>query len=209
LKAKTKTPQLRQALCKLGSKELNTSDSSTIKLEKSIRSLTKAVWVVAFVLIINFVLSIFPWVFPDFYLSRFTEANLKSLSSEKFPQNDQRIIKHTEVSFHDLALEEQIKKSSAIVFAKYQRSDDGRVLAIVDKYLKSPPASEKFLEVGEEHQASSYYPKEKHSRGDGVIILFTGSPATVKMTVSVYDDRVPGYGDITLQMLEDKIRETE
>lgn len=186
------------------------SDDSVSRLEKAIAGLTKPVWFIAIILTAHFALSIFPWIYPTFYVQRFSEANMKGFSSETFSTEERDLtdaptIPNARVLFHELSMEEQLKQATAIVYAKFRPSDDGRFLAIVEEYLKSSATVKKQFKIGDEYSPSSYYPKEKYLRGDGVILFFSGSSANASMSNSVYDSRVPGFGDITIEMLKIKI----
>jgi hypothetical protein len=43
--------------------------------------------------------------------------------------------------------------------------------------------------------------------GDGVVIFFTGSPASMSMSMSFSGDRIHGLGDIPLQLFKQKCEE--
>ena len=106
--------------------------------------------------------------------------------------------------FYSLSIEEQIAKSSAVALAKYEPANDGRMQAIIVEYLKLQPGTEIRYAVGDEYRGSSYYPNEDRNRGDGVVIFFTGSPATMELSTSVYGDRVTGLNDIPLALFREK-----
>ncbi len=52
--------------------------------------------------------------------------------------------------FHELELEEQIKKSSVIAIAKYERASDGKMKAIVKEFLKKEPSTTIYYSIGDE-----------------------------------------------------------
>lgn len=109
--------------------------------------------------------------------------------------------------FHELKIEEQIKKSSVIALAKYEPSPDGKMKAIIKEFLKNEPGVTLYYKIGDEYASSSYYPKEKTSYGDGLVIFFVGSPATMRMSMSYEGDRIRGLGDIPLELLKKKCKE--
>jgi hypothetical protein len=109
--------------------------------------------------------------------------------------------------FHELKLEEQIKKSSVIALAKYEPSPDGKMKAIIKEFLKNEPGTTLYYKVGDEYASSSYYPKDKTSYGDGLVIFFVGSPATMRMSMSYEGDRIRGLGDLPLELLKRKCKE--
>lgn len=112
-----------------------------------------------------------------------------------------------EVPFHDLALEEKIERSSVIALAKYEPSSDGKMKAIIKEFLKKDPDVKLYYKVGDEYPSSSYYPKERTSYGDGVVIFFTGSPATMRMSMTFSGDRIRGLGELPVELLRKKCKE--
>lgn len=109
--------------------------------------------------------------------------------------------------FHELKLEEQIKKSSVIALAKYELSPDGKMKAIIKEFLKKEPGVTFYYNVGDEYASSSYYPEDKISYGDGLVIFFVGSPATMRMSMSYEGDRIRSLGDLPLELLKRKCKE--
>jgi hypothetical protein len=110
-----------------------------------------------------------------------------------------------EEPFHELGAEEQIKEATVIALARYERADDGRMKAIIREFLKKQPNTTIYYNVGDEYAPSSYFPKEGMNYGDGVVIFFTGSPASMSMSFS--GDRIHGLGDIPLQLFKQKCEE--
>ena len=43
--------------------------------------------------------------------------------------------------------------------------------------------------------------------GDGAVVFFMGSPATMKMAVTYTGDRIHGLGDIPIELLREKCKE--
>ena len=114
---------------------------------------------------------------------------------------------YTGEPFYSLSIEERIAKSSAIALVKYEPANDGRMQAIIVEYLKLQPGTETRYAVGDEYRGSSYYPNDDRSRGDGVVIFFTGSPANMELSTSVYGDRITGLNDIPLALFREKCNE--
>lgn len=106
--------------------------------------------------------------------------------------------------FHELSLDDQIKQASVIAIAKYEKSSDGKMKAILKEFLKKEPGTTIYYNIGDEYPGSSYYPKENTMYGDGVIIFFTGSPATMKMSMTYSGDRIRGLGDIPIELFRKK-----
>jgi hypothetical protein len=109
--------------------------------------------------------------------------------------------------FHELKIEEQIKKSSVIALAKYEPSPDGKMKAIIKEFLKKEPGVTLYYNIGDEYASSSYYPKDKTSYGDGLVIFFIGSPATMQMSMTYSSDRIRSLGDIPLELFKKKCKE--
>lgn len=114
-----------------------------------------------------------------------------------------------DVPFHKLEIDDKIKQSSVIAIAKYETSKDGKMKAVIKEFLKKEANVTIYYEVGDELPSSSYYPVENMNRGDGVVIFFTGSPATMKMSMAYYGDRITGLGDIPMQLFRKKCDEND
>lgn len=108
--------------------------------------------------------------------------------------------------FHELPVDEQIEKASAIVLAKYEKAPDGEMKAIIKEFLKKKDGTTIYCDVGDEYKSSSFYPEEKVRYGEGVIIFFTGSPASMRMSMTFSGDRIGGLGDMPLVLLREKCR---
>lgn len=112
-----------------------------------------------------------------------------------------------DIPFHALRVDDQIKQSSIIALAQYEQASDGRMKAVIKEFLKKDPNTIFYYDVGDEYSPSSYFPKDNTSYGDGAIIFFTGSPATMKSSMSYSDNRVRALGDIPIELLREKCRE--
>jgi hypothetical protein len=111
------------------------------------------------------------------------------------------------IQFHELSLEEQIKTASVIAIAKYEKSSDGKMKAIIKEFLKKEPGATIYYNIGDEYPGSSYYPKENTMYGDGVVIFFTGSPASMRMSMSYSGNRIHSLGDIPIELFKKKCEE--
>jgi hypothetical protein len=178
-------------------------------VSKSINRLTVALWVIAGVLVINLLLSIIPFLFPDFYMNQFSTVSKvevpPSESSKMEPVAPEIFVPQKQ--FHELPIEEQIKEASLIAVAKYEPAPDGQMKAIITDILKKDPNVVSYYDVGDEHPSSSYYPKDRSSYGDGLVIFFTGSPATMRMSMSYEGDRIRSLGDMPLSLFKEKCNE--
>ena len=106
--------------------------------------------------------------------------------------------------FHKLPLEEQIKHASAIALARYEPSPDGKMKAVIREFLKNEPNTIIHYKVGDEYSSASFYPNKDRLHGDGVIIFFVGSPASMRMSITYSGDRIMGLADIPIELFRKK-----
>jgi hypothetical protein len=119
------------------------------------------------------------------------------------------------IPFHELALEEKIKKSSVIALVEFEASPDGKMKAIIKEFLKKESGVAINYKLGDEYPNSSYYPREENNSGrkdlskygHGAVIFFTGSPASMKFSTSYLGDRIGGLGDIPVELFRKKCKE--
>lgn len=148
-------------------------------------------------------------VTPIFVSSQFERATTShSPATDSTPPTS--ITRRTEIPseqetpFHELPLEEQIKQSSVIALAKYERAHDGKMKAILTEFLKKEPNVSIFYNIGDEHPSSSYYPKDNTRYGDGVVMFFTGKPASMRMSMSYSGGRLHSLGDMPVELFRKK-----
>jgi len=106
--------------------------------------------------------------------------------------------------FDALSLDEKIRNSTVIALARYEPSSDGKVTAVIKEFLKKKPGVTIYYKPGEEFPAASYYPTKDTGYGDGVIIFFMGSPASMKMSMTYSGNRITGLGDVPLKLFRKK-----
>jgi hypothetical protein len=109
--------------------------------------------------------------------------------------------------FYDLTLDEQINQASVIALATYEMQPDGRLAAIIKEFLKNAPGTTIYHNIGEEYPGSSHYPKDNTVYGDGVLIFFTGSPATMRLSMTYSGDRIGGLGDMPMDIFRSKCKQ--
>jgi len=145
-------------------------------------------------------------IFPAFFEAQFSDLDGSEMivPDESESTANPNIPVGGDVPFYALSIEERIDAASAIALAKYEPSDDGRMKAVITEYLKLEPGTMVRFEIGNEYPSSSYYPTEGRNRGDGVVIFFTGSPATMQSSTSVNGDRITGLNDIPLALFREK-----
>ena len=78
--------------------------------------------------------------------------------------------------------------------------------AIITEFLKNEPSVNFSYKVGDEYKNSSYYPIENRSHGDGVVIFFTESPASMQMSITYTGDRIAGLADIPIELFRKKCK---
>jgi hypothetical protein len=108
-----------------------------------------------------------------------------------------------------LGLEEQIRQASVIALAKYEKSPDGKMKAVIRELLKKESGTTIYYSIGDEYPSSSYYPSENRSYGDGVVIFFTGSPARMGMSMTFTGNRISGMGDLPVELFRKKCKEPQ
>lgn len=113
----------------------------------------------------------------------------------------------SEIPFHELSIDEQIKQSSVIAIAKYELGPNGQMKATIKEFLKKDPNVTVYYNIGDEHPSSSYFPEENTSYGDGRVIFFTGNPASMRMSLSYSGDRLHSLGDMPMELLKKKCNE--
>lgn len=148
--------------------------------------------------------------FAESQIEQLTNKHLSDLGAKTQSTNPKSLgtLRVPESHFYELKLEDQIKKASVIALAKYEPSPDGKMKAIIKEFLKKEPGTTIYYKVGDEYAASSYYPKDKTTYGDGVIIFFVGSPATMRMSMTYQGDRIHGLGDLPLELLKSKCKDS-
>lgn len=150
-------------------------------------------------------------IYPSFIASRITQEANKQLS-----EAEKNIITETpkkadstrlpETPFFDLSVEDQIKKSTVIALARFEKAEDGKMKAVIQEFLKKDPNVSLYYKVGDEFPDASFYPRKGYVHGDGVVIFLTGSPARMKASMSFDGDRIRGLGDIPLELFRNKCK---
>ena len=154
--------------------------------------------------------------FTAFIMPAVTKSHLERLSKD-YPhitqsQPEFSISEHqlypeeSQLPFHERNLDEQIKQSSVVALARYEPGSDGRVRAVIKEFLKKDPTTTIYYGIGDEYESASYYPEDNVNHGDGIVIFFTGSPATMKMSMTFSGERIRGLGDLPLELLREKCK---
>ena len=141
------------------------------------------------------------------YSSGYRQA-LEMSSSEPVESGSETIAPRAKKSakpFHEMTLDEQIKHASVIARAEYEPGPDGRMQAIIKEFIKMVPGTTIYYDIGDEYSSSSYYPDGESMYGEGVIIFFVDSPASMRRSMTYSGDRITGLGDMPLDVLREKV----
>ena len=107
-------------------------------------------------------------------------------------------------NFHELPIEEQIERSSAIVLAKFEKAEDGAQKAIVTDVLKLKPGTVFHYKVGDEYPDGRRYPRQEGFSPEGLVVFFEGSPASTRMSMTFSGDRIGSLGDMPMALFKQK-----
>lgn len=182
---------------------------------RAVRQLTTAIWAATIALVAVLIFWIVSWVFPPPYVSQFTERTLtfEGEPSESYLptlaefEKDRSAMPSHETPFHEMPIEQKIEHASLIAVAEFEEAEDGRMRAIIKEILKKAPGTVSYYDVGDEHPMSSFYPSSGRSRGDGLVLFFAGSPATMRLSMTYTGDRISSLGDMPLALLREKCQE--
>jgi hypothetical protein len=158
-------------------------------------------------LYVSLILFILPATFGPQEFDATSRAN--SIKEYEVSQTNNTLKKSTklELPFRGLGIDDQILHSSVIILAKYKPGADGKVRAVISDILKKEDGTEFYYEIGDEYHDASYYPRDRTDYGDGSVIFFTGSPASIKMSMSYSGDRIRSLGDLPINLLRKKCKE--
>ena len=144
------------------------------------------------------VIAIF-FVFSKFYDNDPTE----------YPHNQSIVSIQENTKFRNLPFDDQIHKSTALVICRYSDADDGGRIAKVAEIFKDDDSISLEVNIGDERADAKYYPDKNDSfmERTGTITLYTGTPAKEASTYYLYNDRVPSFGDMPLELLIKKFND--
>ncbi len=108
--------------------------------------------------------------------------------------------------FHELNIDEQIKKASVIAIAKYEQSSSGATKAVFREFLKRNPSVEFHYKVGDEYPDLARSLTEDVDYGEGLIVFFVGSPASMRRSITYSRDRIRGLGDMPIELMRKKCK---
>lgn len=166
---------------------------------KLLKKLTLAIWVLCALTFVNIIISLFSAVFP-LYIAKRATAYIADEGNVISP--DRYMDKYD--GFHDWPVEKQIEGASVIALTVWEK-DETKLKCIIKEILKIEPETTFYYNLGQEYTSQSRYPKENTSYGDGEIIFFTGSPASMRYSTTYKDGRILGMGDMPIEILREKI----
>lgn len=143
------------------------------------------------------------WLGFSFFISKAPDRTGVSFSAS---EPTDKSAEESGPPFHELTIEERIKKSSVIALASYESAPDGKKRAILKEFLKKDPGTTIYYNIGDEYPEGSYYPNEGRGNNENLIIFFTGSPASMKMSTTFSGDRIRSLGDIPLELFRTKCK---
>jgi hypothetical protein len=162
-------------------------DSAT---KRSIKRLTVAVWILAIVGVFNFCVSLVGIVLVTSVLPHIAVSTTAAYVATPPPGDEHGI------SFNQLPIERQIRLASVVAVTRYQRAGD-RNKSIISEILKQTAGTTFYYNLGDEYVRSSVAVGDR-THGDGEVILFVGSPAVMRLSVTYMNGRVPALGDMPL-----------
>jgi hypothetical protein len=174
------------------------AESDQARSTRAIRSLSIAVWALVIVLVANVAVSLYEqfatWNYPPY--------------SWQLPSTSSRQVNLSSVdalaNFYDWPVDKQIQNSSVIALTAFKQ-DGQKLKSVIVEILKQQPGTAFPYQVGDEYARGTRYVRENTTYGDGELIFFTGSPATMRYSSTYSEGRLLGMGDMPLRALRETI----
>ena len=163
---------------------------------RALKKLALAVWLLCVLTVLNITIHVFEYL---------------SMGSKPFCDNN--TIVTTDMwedpydDFFNWPIEKQIEEASVIALTIWE-TDAGNLKCIVKEFLKTDPEATFYYNVGEEYKPHSKYPKKDTNYGDGEVLFFVGSPASMRYSITYRDGRLTGMGGMPLELLRQKVSKT-
>jgi hypothetical protein len=167
-------------------------------LARAIRPLTIAVWCLAIVGLGQFGIYGYSLYRTSAY---FREADGGARRARSQPGGGSDVASDGK-SFDSLGPEEKIKRASAILLTKHENAN-GKLKAVVVEILKQPSDGSLKYAIGDELPEMSHYGGDTATYGEGMVVLFLGSPNHMRESMTYREGRVPGMSDMPLTMIRD------
>ena len=165
---------------------------------RAIRRLTIAVWALVLVLVVNTALQLLTGFLPVMFARTLFDDSPGPTSLRSYPSVDPM------ADFYEWPLDKQVANASVIVLTKFEQ-DGPRIKSMISEILKLAPGTTFNYRVGDEYARGSRYVRENTSYGDGEIVFFTDSPATMRYSSTYQGGRLLGLGDLPIDVLRQKI----
>ncbi len=149
------------------------------------------------------------WVAPKFVTTQIDNA-IEKAEHEGLAERPSEIRAHSpiedEPEFHELSIDQQIRKASVIAVAQFERSPEGAPKAMFKESLKRDPNVEFYYKLGDEYPDGGRGISKDVDYGEGLIVFFVGSPASMRLSISYSGERIRGLGDIPLKLIRQKCK---
>ena len=168
-------------------------------LARAVRSLARAVWVLAVLVALTVVYSTWAWIQSTRMVRNLSREGYSSMTSTT--SGITPVVGGPGSFSCDLPPDDLVRRASAILLTSYQPSGKG-FKAIVAEIVKLDPGTTIEYKVGDEFPD----PTVEHSRAvssdlDGSVLFLEGSPASMRCGHSFHNGRIAGLGDMTLEKL--------
>jgi hypothetical protein len=163
-------------------------------IARSIRRLTIAVYILAILVALNVLASLFCALLPTLLTKRLEREWPSAASAVAL--ND----------FPEWPVRRKIKEASVIAIGRLQR-EGNRYKCIISEIVKQRAGTELFYKVGDEYREGGFTIRDNTDYGEGQIIFFTGSPAQVRYSTTYSGNRIVGLGDMPIQAFRDMVQQ--
>lgn len=110
--------------------------------------------------------------------------------------------------FGELPLDEMIANATVILRTEIRKNEQGRYQSVIKEILKQQDGVDFYYKVGDvynDHSDYNNYEERRITIPNGFIVFMTGSPATMRYSVSYSEnERISGLGDLPLVLLREK-----
>ena len=183
-------------------------NSQRAPTETSIKRLTLAIWVVAAVLLAQVIVSVVPFIFPNWFFSKFSETGFES---HPIPEAATELPRFTSVKenssppdTHTMTGEEQIAAASAIILSEIRPEGD-KYQWYVTEIVKDTTGGELSIKVGDQYPRHPLYPEPNSKIPEGSLVFTWGEIPTEWHTSYIYDNRIPSFGGMPVSKLRDLV----
>jgi len=106
-----------------------------------------------------------------------------------------------------LPISEKIPKITGLALLRFKEGEDKHMEAYVETVLTKNNSTNLPLSIGDRVEKSDYYAKGGYSNNrNGILVLYSGSPAKEVEGAYLYDDRLVSYEDMPLEVFLKKFK---